>query len=219
MAVHVQILRAVQHVERGETVMLHAGDSVSVGRAVALRWEVEGIARPWRSLALTAEEVAGVRFFAAEDATADRLRGMLPIGTLIVVAELEQIARIELSEGERAVWWSSFVPLGIAELVSGLEVVRTWDAAVPLDDYRVLAADIGTEEDRERTQALIHDLRCPVYAPALWFLRREGLPLVQAYLDECAPGDEPRLAFLRAYWQEQGVKLLALPAHWSGAKV
>ncbi|MCK6580353.1 MAG: hypothetical protein L6Q98_19845 [Anaerolineae bacterium] len=220
MGVHVQILRSTRITQRGQTRTIYPGDSVEVSRAIALQWEAEGIARPWRAIALTAEETANVRFFAGNEAAAERLRQFVSaVARVDVRDELPALAQADVIDSERVVWFDGTTPLDVARLASGLEVIFTWDAAAPLDDYRVLAADVGSEEDRQATAELGIDLRCPVYAPGLLFLRwREGRELIDLLSEEMVSGGDRRLAFLRAYWRST-VRLCPLPATWSGAKV
>jgi hypothetical protein len=71
-----------------------------------------------------------------------------------------------------------------AELVSvGLRLLDTWDAAIPLWSYEQLAQHVGTAEARARTQAVVRDLRVPLYDTRLVFIRRNraGEALVEAW--------------------------------------
>jgi hypothetical protein len=97
----------------------------------------------------------------------------------------------------------------------GLRFVERWDIAVPLWRYGVLAADIGTPEERARTQAVIRDLRVLLYCHELLFFRDDApaRDFLAAWRDECATGDERRLAFLRALYRVKP-RLCALPCNW-----
>lgn len=90
-----------------------------------------------------------------------------------------------------------------------------WDAAAPLWRYGVLAADVGTEAERERTQALTLDLRVPLYACELLFLRQSdaAYELLALWIHECSDGADRRLAFLRALARVKPL-FLALPRSW-----
>jgi hypothetical protein len=92
---------------------------------------------------------------------------------------------------------------------AGFRALDKWDAAAPLGG--VLAADIGTQAERERTAAIVRDLRVPVYACELLFARSGEL--VIAWRRECDDGGHPRLAFLRALYQVKPL-FLALPRTW-----
>ncbi len=90
------------------------------------------------------------------------------------------------------------VPWGLLD--AAWHWLEKWEAAAPLWRYGVLAEDVGTEEERERTRALTLDLRLLLYEPSLLFVRRceRGEALLSAWLSECADDAEPHLAFLRA---------------------
>ncbi len=91
-----------------------------------------------------------------------------------------------------------------------------WEAAAPLWRYGVNAGDVGTEEERRRTEAVTLDLRVPLYAPEMLFLRRsEGAERLLAEWMRESEGSEPRLAFLRALCHVKPL-FLALPRSWLG---
>ena len=93
--------------------------------------------------------------------------------------------------------------------------LERWDAAVPLWRYGVNASDVGTPSERERTQAVVRDLRVLLYAHELLFLRKNeaGEALRAAFLEERANGGEVRLAFLRAYYRVKP-RMCVLPRSW-----
>jgi len=93
--------------------------------------------------------------------------------------------------------------------------LERWDAAVPLWRYGVTASDVGTPSERERTQAIVRDLRVLLYAHELLFLRKNeaGEALRAAFLEERATGGEARLAFLRAYYRVKP-RMCVLPRSW-----
>lgn len=114
-----------------------------------------------------------------------------------------------------------FVEPGIAvpwHLVDyGLHFIERWDAAAPLWCYGVLASQVGTPGDRERTEAVIGDLRVLLYAHELLFVRGSavGLALLSELDEETGRGGEPRLAFLRALHRVKPM-ICTLPASWLG---
>ena len=99
-------------------------------------------------------------------------------------------------------------------LPSGFHFLERWDAAAPLWRYGVLAADLGTAEERKRTEAVTLDLRLLVYEPGLLFVRANaaGMALMKTWRGECRYGDE-RLAFLRALHMVKP-QFCALPRSW-----
>ena len=100
-------------------------------------------------------------------------------------------------------------------LPSGFHFLQRWDAAAPLWRYGVLAADVGTDAERKRTIKLALDLRVPLYEPALLFVQANetGRALMKAWRAECRPGDDERLAFLRALHIVKP-RFCALPRSW-----
>ena len=88
-----------------------------------------------------------------------------------------------------------------------------WDAAVPLWRYGVLAADVGTAEEREATRLVVGDLRLLLHSCELLFVKgnEASQQLVATWL---ADSDEnERLAFLRAVYQVKP-RLCVLPTTW-----
>jgi len=111
-------------------------------------------------------------------------------------------------------WNGSKTLLKLHLLPIGFHRLERWDVAAPLWAYRQLARDIGTEDDRRKTEAVIHDLRVPVYETGLLYLRRNATTeaLLAAWYEEL-PDSDPRLAFMRAVYRVKPV-LCALPQTW-----
>ena len=105
------------------------------------------------------------------------------------------------------------VPWGL--LGAGFHFLERWDAAAPLWRYGVLAETMGTAEERERTLAVTLDLRLLPYEPGLLFVRdsEAGRALLATWRAECRPGDDERLAFLRALHLVKPL-FCALPRSW-----
>jgi len=100
----------------------------------------------------------------------------------------------------------------------GFEFLDKWEAAAPIWRYDTLAVDVAKGEDRKRTEALMRDLRVPLYAHELLFVRPDtpgGKALLETWQEEEASGGEPRLAFLRALYRVKPL-FLALPRSWLG---
>jgi hypothetical protein len=97
-------------------------------------------------------------------------------------------------------------------LPRGFDFLARWEAAAPVWSYETLAADVATGPERERTQALVGDLRVPLYETGLLFVRdcEGGRALLKAWQAE---DGEPRLAFLRALYRVKPL-FLALPRSW-----
>jgi len=100
---------------------------------------------------------------------------------------------------------------------AGMGFMERWDAAAPLWRYGVLAADVGTPADRKRTEKVVRDLRVPLYAPELLFVRQseEARRLLEVWQEETlrSAQSDNRLAFLRALYQVKPL-FCALPRGW-----
>ena len=115
----------------------------------------------------------------------------------------------------------------------GLHFIERWDAAAPLWRYGILAKDVGSEGERKATEQIVRDLRVPLYACELLFVKgsEAGRQLVAMWEEERArsfgvpqdkpfgvpqgKGSEPRLAFLRALYRVKPI-FCALPRSWMG---
>ena len=100
-------------------------------------------------------------------------------------------------------------------LDSGFQFLERWDVAAPLWRYGVLAKDVGTTDERKRTEAVTLDLRIPLYAPELLFIRQSEAAgqFLECWRQECEGGANERLAFLRALCMVKPL-FLALPRSW-----
>jgi len=98
------------------------------------------------------------------------------------------------------------------------ELLKKWEIAIPIGDFNVLAANVGSEVDRRLTKSVLGDLRVPLYDVRQIYARR--CSAVQTLLDawkleqEKVPGGDSRLAFLRALYVNP-LLILALPPSWT----
>ena len=123
----------------------------------------------------------------------------------------------------KTLWYDPAVKLRPDLIGTGFDLLETWEVAAPLFSYKRLARDLGTVEERERTAAVVHDLRVPVYETRCLFLRccRGTRDLMAAWGEELVlgaeepggGGDKERLAFLRSLYRVKPL-VLALPATW-----
>lgn len=111
--------------------------------------------------------------------------------------------------------WDGIIPLPREKMEAGLKVLDRWQVAVPLACEDTLAATIGSQEERDRTLAVIRDLRVPVYETGLMFIRRcdATSQLLATWQEEEMPHGDTRLAFLRALYLVKPI-ILALPYTW-----
>jgi hypothetical protein len=98
----------------------------------------------------------------------------------------------------------------------GFKLLEKWDIAAPVYGEHVLAQSLGTTIERQETEKAILDLRVPVYAHELLFVRKsaDGEAFLTRWRSECEGGKDERLAFLRAL---HAVKPLfcVLPRAWA----
>lgn len=113
------------------------------------------------------------------------------------------------TEVGRFLLWDMSAPLRHELIVTGLGLLKGWQLAVPLLNYDTLAGNIGTEQERAATKAIIHDLRVPAYNPKVIFARQgeETRKLFSLW------SDGAELSFLRAIYQARALTL-ALPPSW-----
>jgi hypothetical protein len=112
--------------------------------------------------------------------------------------------------------WDTRAPLRTDLMMVGFHRLTSgWQVAAPIWKYRRLASGIGTAEEREITQAIVHDLRMPVYDPGVVYVRR--CPQTQAFIEqwiaERERGPSDKLAFLRALYLAKPI-VCALPVTW-----
>jgi hypothetical protein len=203
-------LKSVKHIERqGKLRTYHPGEWVDVGKQTALRWIAEGSAWvPEGQAANLMQDDCGVFVWG------DPARGEQALG--------DYVGKIATQAGDwPALPWSKTMIYNPAqrlrkELVPvGFHLLDTWQVAIPLFDYDKLAIHLGDEAERARTQAVVHDLRVPLYTDALLFVRRCGDTerLLEIWRVEHVAGGDPRFSLLRALYQVKPL-LLALPVTW-----
>lgn len=172
------------------------------------------------------------RWLAAGEATipAQQVAELLPGGDVGVVLTqpkgpaVDMLGRtygdvLQIHTGEPALpWahtliWDAQTPMRLDLIPVGFHLLETWQIAVPLKSYDLLACSVGNEKDREQTGAVLPDMRVPVYESGLLFVRRcpDTERLVEVWAAE--PGDRD-LAFLRALYQVKPL-VLALPVIWT----
>ena len=199
-------LRTIKHVEEhGKVKSKQPGDWVNVGKQQALRWLADLSAYiPAQKITELTSEDCGLY-----------IRGKAPTDL-----ELSE-SKLGITEGDGAelkypktLLWKPSLRLRGELVPVGFHLLTKWQLAVPLWDYKELACHIGTEEERERTEAVIRELRVPLYDTRLMFVKRCGDTRRLIDVWQAEEGDE-RLAFLRALYQVNPL-ILALPITWKG---
>lgn len=205
----VQLLKGKRIDVRGEMRSYHAGDWIDVGKHLALAW--------------IADKEAFVPEYKAEDFAVEGsgvvVRGDMAVATTKLEPIRKCLAGIWFSEPwlnyKRTLLWHTTATLRTELINVGFRLLDVWQLAVPLIDYRVLARAIGTEEEREKTKAVVHDLRVPVYDTRLIFARDcpETRDLFGRWQRDMGQGGEEALAFLRSLYQVKPL-ICALPVTW-----
>lgn len=190
----------------------HPGDWVDIGKQTARRW-----------IAASEAEVPSMKKAGLiEDDAGAVVRGDVVMGSLLLAKYAEGMTVVE-AEHElaipfaRTLFFKSPAPVRPELFPIGFHLLETWEVVVPLWNYDVLACHVGTDEERKRTEAIIHDLRVLLYDTRLMFMRDCGNAkrLLKTWMLEKQSGDDERLAFLRALYQVKPF-VLALPTTWLG---
>ncbi len=195
------------------------GDWVQVGRQTALAWIAAGEARAARPVTWDLPSGSGVVLRTADGDAARAAASHL--GRLTRGLEMAVSAEPALPY-DLTLLWEPSLSLRLELVPAGLGFVQdrpgedAWQIAAPLHSYSEMAGAIGSREERAATEAVIGDLRVPVYDTRLLFVRRcsETEDLIGLWRAERGEGDE-RLAFLRALWRVPAL-LLPLPTTWTG---
>ena len=156
--VWVQALTRYNLVENGRNIPKSPGDWFELGKHDARNAQAAGqivIHNPtYRNAILPAESGVVLR-----KATRFNYAG-LPVVT----------GEPSLPYAKNMIWHPDF-SIDVSLIPVGLNLLERFEIAVPISDYNLLARDIGTDEERQKTEAIIHDLRVPVYDTRLIFAR------------------------------------------------
>ena len=202
---YVQLL-AIKHVDvDGVQKRRMPGDWVNIGKQTALEWITRGEARVFEPMPL--DPGCGVHIVgdvSQGKETINRINNLIPFST----------GTLRLDYAKTLIWDPS-LPLRIDLISAGFYFLTQWEIAAPMASYVDLAKDIGTEQDRDKTEALIHDLRVPFYDTRLMFIRRceNTERLLELWKSERVGGGDERLAFTRALYQVKPL-MMALPVTW-----
>lgn len=201
-------LTSIQQIEQAGVVRtFHPGDWVEIGKLNAMALINSGQARIPGSVEEPKAERRGEKL-AFEEGT----------GLMLTGSGVERYEGARQFDGslawKRTVIWdgATMKALGMFQVGLGL-VAKGYEIAAPIFDYKVLAAHVGSGEERELTKEVIHDLRTPLYDTRLLFVRRTKATseLMAAWMRE--PGDR-RLAFLRCVYRIKPF-ILPLPMTWT----
>lgn len=196
------ILRADKH---GQVTTYHPGDWLQVGRQQAKEWLKNDQCTILKPAVLQSVQDLTDCSIVLKNHTAE-LRNFLMNKFPAVPVEIYDG---NLPDSTRFLLWDTTANLNQTFILTGFGLLTKWQMAVPLLDYDTLAQDIGTAGERKTTEAVIHDLRVPVYDIRIMFVRRcrttnELFELWQ---------DGTHLGFLQALYQARPI-INALPPSW-----
>lgn len=200
-------LRSVKQIDRfGEKKMAHPGDWVAVGQQLATSWLADGSA--WIPPQRVTELIGKDHGIVVLNASAEMIKRS---GETEIRAVESDRPRLEYP---LTLLWHPQALLRHELLPVGFSLLKTWQVVCPLWDYETLACQVGSEEERERTKAVVKDLRVPLYDTNLIYVKRCGD--TERLIDQwnAEEGDE-KLAFLRALYMVKPL-ILAVPITWTG---
>ncbi len=210
-------LKTVKNIEiAGKMRAYHAGDWVEVGRQTAMLWVSQGDA------IIPGEQPSVISGALVANLPETNCGMLVPKGYTEIAAELAP--KLDIVEGEpslpfkRTIVWDGQANINPALIPVGLSLIESdrWEIAVPLHDYKMLAVQVGSEEERAATKAIIRDLRVPLYSTALMFARKTPDTERLFKLWNADEGENRMLAFLRSLYRVKPF-ILALPVNWTGA--
>ncbi|MDD5517845.1 MAG: hypothetical protein PHV98_00655 [Candidatus Omnitrophica bacterium] len=211
----IQLKSSKRILENGKEVTRNPGDWVNIGKQLALLWISQGDAIiPGKSTYKEFDLSPGSGILVTGDENIGQ-KTLEPIKT-----EIEIVYGAINLPFQYTVIWKTELPLMVEKIAVGLMLLQTWEMAVPLFDYDTLAANVGSEEERNKTKAIIRDLRVPLYDTRLMFIKttRETQYLIDTWVKEVQEGTDEKLSFLRCLYRVKPL-ILALPISWTNHNV
>jgi hypothetical protein len=201
----IQLVQPKYIEEKGVQRKCNAGDWVEVGKQTALLWLSDGSA--------TIPNENDFQHLSGSDAiivTDDKeyLKKALPAYPALQVHE----ALTPELHGERNAWIKAGWNVRQELIPVGFSMLDSWQMAVPLMDYKILAQHLGDDTERRETEKVVRDLRCLVYDTRLIFARNEKEP--QEVFKLWRKYRFTDLGFLRALYEVKPF-ILALPSTWT----
>lgn len=211
-------LRVNKDIEvNGELRHYHPGDWIEVGRQTGVRMLQAREGEAYESQGERATLIpldSGVVVLGPQAPSAADALALAQPGLGVQVAEAPCLPYT------RTLLWTPPALLRYELMAAGFSFLDTWEAAIPLFDYKVLAQSVGPEAQRQEAVAVLHDLRVPLYDTRLLYVQRSPsmVEVIHRWAEGCKPDYDPRLALLVALYQVKPV-LLPLPCTWLGVEV
>jgi hypothetical protein len=205
-------LKAIKRIlVNGKNETRYPGDWVNVGKQSARRWIADGAAwDPNADISANFPDESGILV----------IGNKVPTGVPIALDSIPvKTGLVPYMPWKHTLIWNPTCPIQSSLVNVGLGFLDVWDVAMPLWDYDVLAKNVGTKKDQEKTKAVVRDLRVPIYDTRLIFIRQGRITerLLETWMDEIIEGGDTRLAFLRAFYQVKPL-MLALPVTWGDSR-
>ena len=201
----IQLVQPKYIEEKGVQRKCNSGDWVEVGKQTALLWLSDGSA----SLPNEGDfaHLSGVDAIIVTD-DKKNIKTALPMYPDVQIHE----AMYPELQGERNAWIRAGFNVRQELIPVGFSMLDTWQMAVPLQDYKILAQHLGDEKERAETVKVVRDLRCLVYDTKMIFARNEPEP--QEVFHLWRKYNFTDLGFLRALYEVKPF-VLALPSTWT----
>lgn len=204
-------LTSVQKIEmRGVAKTYYPGDCVEVGKQFATLLISQNAAREMGKDNAIARDLSGAGVVASDMSTAQAIfsgfDGLTfeeydPSGPPPLIFDRQICLDVQSGAQPRM-------------LPVGLSLLSKWELIAPMADYRVLACDVGTADEKARTQAITRDLRIPLYNPGFMFVRKT--PATERIFEFwSADGGDTQHALLRAINRVPHL-FLPVPITWVG---
>lgn len=205
----------------GEHINYRPGDTVEVGRQTAIEWILDGTAEdPFEQIGPPV-----VPLGPKSDKFGIRIRA--PEGGVYLSSSMKEMEdRLMISYGPPAIPYAhtliwnprrrlhwKMANYGFQRILE--QVGLSWELAAGLVSVSMLAKDFGSEEERDKTEKAIGDLRLPMYDPCYIWARqcKAAHRVIKAWADELAEGADETHAFLRALYTQRAM-LCTLPVDW-----
>lgn len=218
-------LKTPKHIRKAGTLRTYRpGDWVDVGKQTALAWIAEGSAVDPADVTCLSEDILQKRSGVV-------VRGERGKVNLEVFKKFGNLLRFTYGPPtvryEHTLIWDPLAPIGHFQVLLGFSRIQktreeydSWEIAAMLASSTTLARDIGSTQERRRTQEVVGDLRLPVYSTkAIWVRKTPSAQqTIERWASALAEGQHPQHAFLRALYAEQPL-ICTLPGDWfSGRK-
>jgi len=216
-------LNRVKNIRRKGVLMIcRPGDSVDVGKQTAIEWVLDGSASdPYGQVGPSVipdggpTDKFGVRV-RAKEGTYDAKTGlgivahrvMISYGLPAIPYQHTLIWKPTTQISDRLVHY------GFVTILSDRKPLA-WDLAASLISNSRLAKDVGSAEEKAKTQRVIGDLRLPVYDIRFIWARKcpAAIGVIEEWARELAIGSDEHHAFLRALYTKRAA-LCTLPRDW-----